>query len=102
MASRSPLTDCNGDGSLDGCDIQQGLSSDANNNGIPDECEAFSCPGDTDDDGVVGVLDLLNVLVSWIFGCPPPEPFVCGDVNGDGDITFADLLMVFANWGPCS
>ena len=34
-----PALDCNGNGRLDTCDIAQGVSADANANGIPDECE---------------------------------------------------------------
>jgi len=34
-----PFFDCNGNGVEDSVDIAQGSSSDANNNGIPDDCE---------------------------------------------------------------
>lgn len=44
--------DCNHTASCDLCDIAFGLSPDANNNGLPDECEF-----DTDGDGVVDVDD---------------------------------------------
>lgn len=42
LASRraSVEQDCNGNGVEDAVDISFGSSSDANNNGIPDECEA--------------------------------------------------------------
>jgi hypothetical protein len=31
--------DCNGNGVLDSCDLEEGNSTDLNNNGVPDECE---------------------------------------------------------------
>ncbi|MBL8862990.1 MAG: PQQ-dependent sugar dehydrogenase [Planctomycetes bacterium] len=37
---RPTITDCNGNGTHDGCDIQNGTSADTNGNGIPDECES--------------------------------------------------------------
>lgn len=59
------------------------------------------CPADTNGDRVVNVQDFLNVLFSWFFGCPPPPPFLCGDVDGDGIVTLWDMLFVLDNWGPC-
>jgi hypothetical protein len=44
--------DCNHTASCDLCDIALGLSPDANNNGVPDECEL-----DADGDGIVDVDD---------------------------------------------
>lgn len=37
--------DCNGNGVPDACDIAAGDSRDANVNGVPDECEPCSAPG---------------------------------------------------------
>ncbi len=34
------FTDCNGNGTLDECDIASGFSDDLNGNGVPDECES--------------------------------------------------------------
>jgi hypothetical protein len=34
-----PAIDCNDNGRLDACDIASGASTDANANGVPDECE---------------------------------------------------------------
>jgi hypothetical protein len=59
------------------------------------------CLADTDGDGDVAIADLLNVLISFFVGCPPPPPFGCGDVNADGAVTIDDLLIVLMNWGPC-
>ena len=52
-----------------------------------------ACLADLDDDGGVGVLDLLLVLTAW--GLPD------GDVTGDGNTDVLDLLAVLAAWGPC-
>ena len=68
-------------------------SDDDDDNGIPDECE---CPWDVDDDGSVGVSDLLALLASWgpCKGCP-------ADFDGNDDVGVSDLLVLLANWGPC-
>ena len=44
-----------------------GLSADANGNGVPDECEGtLSCLADVDgNDGMVGVTDLIALLAAW-------------------------------------
>lgn len=50
--------------------------------------------GDVDLDGVVGVNDLVELVLSWgpCDGCP-------GDINGDGTIDVSDLVLVVLNWG---
>ena len=53
--------DCNGNGASDTCDIANGDSQDANNNGVPDECES-DCPGDADGDGDTDVDDILEMI----------------------------------------
>ena len=52
------------------------------------------CLADCDNDGVVGVNDLLAIIDAWgtNAGC---------DVNGDGIIDVVDLLEVVGNWGEC-
>jgi hypothetical protein len=53
------------------------------------------CPGDLDDDCVVGVLDLRAVIAA--FGNDGgPE-----DLNGDGIVNVHDLLAVVMSFGPC-
>ena len=54
-------------------------------------------PGDLDDDGQVGVKDLLILLGSWgpcdqCGKCPP-------DLNGDCVVGVDDLLILLGNWG---
>jgi hypothetical protein len=53
------------------------------------------CPEDTNNDGVVDILDLLKVLAEW--GTADAD----ADVNDDGIVDILDLLAVLAAWGPC-
>jgi len=53
------------------------------------------CPGDTDDDAVVDVTDLLTVLAAW--GSDDPS----ADLDGSGMVDVLDLLEVLSGWGPC-
>jgi len=53
------------------------------------------CPGDFDDDGLVGFSDLTRVLNGW-------GPGPAGDVDGDGEAGFSDITSLLAMWGPCS
>ena len=64
--------DCNHTASCDLCDIALGLSPDANNNGLPDECEL-----DTDGDGVVDADDNCP----WVYN--PDQADADADHVGD-------------------
>ncbi len=55
-------------------------------------------PGDTNDDGAVGIADLLVVLGEWGQCQSPCPPSCAGDVNDDCAVDVADLLTVLANW----
>jgi len=91
------LDDCNENGILDSDDIASGRSQDANENGIPDECEQ-GCPEDLNGDLFVGQEDLGILLADWNCtggDCP-------GDIDGDGDTDQEDLGMLLALFGqPC-
>ncbi len=52
---------------------------------------------DLDDDGTVGVKDLLMLLGAW--GKNPGHP---ADFDGDGSVGVKDLLALLGNWGPVS
>ena len=54
------------------------------------------CEADLDDDGTVGLSDLLDLLAAWASdpGGPP-------DFDDDGTVGLSDLLFLLANWGPC-
>ena len=51
-------------------------------------------PGDVNGDGVVDILDLLQLLGDW-GACPPPCP---SDIDGSGTVDILDLLDLLANW----
>jgi len=58
-------------------------------------CQAGpECPADITGDGVVDVLDLLEVLSQW-------GGSGTADINGDGVVDVLDLLEVLGAWGPC-
>jgi hypothetical protein len=54
------------------------------------------CPADIDDDGFVGVSDLLGVLGAW------GDLGGAADVNDDGVVDVQDLLAVLSGWGACA
>ncbi len=60
------------------------------------DCGGVPCPWDLDDDGNVGVPDLLELILLW--GTNPGGP---PDFNGDGDVGVPDLLELILNWGAC-
>ncbi|MHC5024093.1 MAG: multicopper oxidase domain-containing protein [Planctomycetota bacterium] len=68
------------------------------------------CPEDTDRNGSVDIVDLLDLLALW-GDCPEPcsllgevqDPDTCpGDTNRDCVVDIIDLLNLLAAWGPCS
>lgn len=85
--------DCNENGISDSCDISLGISNDTNSNGIPDICE---CLEDTNGDLAVNVTDLLMLLAAW-----GPNPGHVADFNDDGNVNVTDLLALLAAWGAC-
>ncbi|MCH8342973.1 MAG: VCBS repeat-containing protein [Planctomycetes bacterium] len=50
---------------------------------------------DLDNDGTVGILDLLALLAAW-GPIPTPDP---PDFDGDGIVGIFDLLLLLAHWG---
>ena len=60
-----------------------------------------SCPWDLDDDGVVGVKDLLDLLGNWGPCEMPCPPFCPADFDYDCYVGVKDLLDLLGNWGPC-
>jgi hypothetical protein len=62
------------------------------------------CPGDTDDDGIVDVNDLLNVILDWATDGSANGGDVTGLLPGsspDGNVDVNDLLAVIMGWGAC-
>jgi hypothetical protein len=81
--------DAGGTLSSAGFDLRGGFWAAAAAGGPP------PCPGDTNGDGVVDVIDIVMVILDW--GSPDGK----GDVNGDGISNVQDLVIVILNWGPC-
>ena len=93
------LSDCNQNGVLDMIDILDGTAVDADDDGVIDTCEP-TCFGDVDGDGMVGIIEFLQVIADW--GLCPALPAPCeSDYNLDGVVGVNDLLISLAQWGPC-
>ena len=55
--------------------------------------------GDLDGDGIVGIIDFLELLAAW-GPCPAPCPPSCSaDLDDDCSVGITDLLTLLANWG---
>ena len=54
-------------------------------------------PGDVNGDGLVDVLDLVQVIVSW-GPCPAPPQLCPADVDGSGAVDVLDLVLLIVNW----
>lgn len=95
----TPL-DCNGNGDLDECDIEDGTSTDCNKNGVPDECELAkqdcnhndvvdSCDitgGTSQDCQPNGVPDECDIASGAVEDCQPNSvPDVCEIQGNDCD-----------------
>ena len=52
------------------------------------------CPWELNADGIVGIVNLLELIGAW--GCDPGGPT---DFNGNGSVDFTDMLMLVAGWG---
>ncbi len=82
--------DCNGNGISDAVDLANGTSSDANADGVPDEC---ACVADLNGDGVVGAIDLATLLSAW------GECANCAaDLTGDDRVFADDLAILLSAW----
>jgi DNA-binding beta-propeller fold protein YncE/plastocyanin len=66
------------------------LLTDAQRN--PQDAHIPPIPGDLDQDGMVGIVDLLLLLAAW--GTSGP-----GDLDADCAVGVGDLLVLLANWG---
>lgn len=88
------ITDCDGDGGLDLCQIIDGILEDEDGDGGADICDI--CAGDVNGDGRVNFSDLLAVLSNWGPCGTCPE-----DLDEDGVVGFDDLLVVLSSWGKC-
>lgn len=90
--------DCNRNCVDDIADISQGVSSDVNQNSVPDECE---CISDIDGNGQVDVSDLLSIIGSWGETSPPDGDPLPTDLDGSHTVDVQDLLIAISDWGDC-
>ncbi len=79
-----PLTDCNGNGTPDVCDIESGLAIDCDGNGVPDSCDLDTGAGQ--DCNGSGILDSCEVSSGISEDCDGNGiPDECDtDCNGNG------------------
>ena len=91
------LSDCNGNGTLDICDLAQGTSQDCNLNGMPDECDIASGRSDDcnenalPDECEIGVLfESESAELSPIgSGAPQSHTIIAPPPVTGGDVTLA-------------
>jgi len=55
------------------------------------------CPWDVNGDGVIDVLDLIDLLLC--FGLPADPPCDSADINGDGTVNVLDLIDLLLHFG---
>ncbi len=80
----NPTPDCNTNLKVDACDILDGTSLDANNNGVPDECE--SCYADCDTSGALSIDDFICYQTLFALGDP------AADCDADTALTIDDFI----------
>ncbi len=54
--------------------------------------------GDIDEDGTVGIVDLLLLLAAWGLCDDPCPPRCAADLNADCEVDILDFLLLLANW----
>jgi len=88
--------DCNNNGIDDACELLDGSATDADGNGVLDECE---CPGDVDADGDTDLTD-LSVVLGAFGACTGQPNFVPeADLDGNGCVELADLSVQLGDFG---
>lgn len=89
LGTESP--DCNNNAIVDRCEIERGLATDFNNDGVPDVCTQL-CPADFNGDQLVSVQDIFDYLATWFRGIPAAE------FNGTGNVTVQDIFDFLSAW----
>ena len=87
---RRIVVDCNGNGQGDDLDIDDGLSEDANGNGVPDECEG--CLADLDGDEDADADDFFAYLDLFASGDSGADLDEDGDADADDFFAYLDLF----------
>jgi hypothetical protein len=93
------LADCNANGIVDSDDISSGRSSDANGNGVPDECDPTDCAGDINGDGTIDLSDLAALLSAFGMSTGDPGYNPDADLDSNGSIDLADLAALLSVFG---
>ena len=84
--------DCNRNGIPDSCDIAAGSSADADQNNVPDECEVFLIRGDLDGNGVLSLVDAIQLLsLLFVQGVVPCVD--AADFDDSGSVSLADAVL---------
>ncbi len=96
----SSVGDCNANETPDSCDIRAGFSTDADGDGVPDECRpadcGAGCRGDANCDGAIDFFD-IDPFVMAIFDPVAYAALYCDgdtirtDCNADGAVNFFDI-----------
>ncbi len=67
------------------------------------DCQSMPpCPGNTNDDAVIDVLDIINVVLDWGTDGSAHGGNLIDTGDSGGVVDQADLLAVLVSWGPCS
>ncbi len=119
-------TDCNSNGLPDGYELAQGTAHDYNNNNVLDSCDIAG--NSALDRNLNGVLDSYEIAQTPALdangnGIPDSVDLAaangllatanarvtaltaqlnCGDLDGDGEVTGADVGLQLVNYGPCA
>lgn len=91
--------DCNGNDIPDSIDIHAGRSTDANDDGVPDECEgdrAIFHRGDSNADGTVNITDAILTLSFLFLGAESPTCLEAANTNNDARLDIADGISLLA------
>lgn len=97
-------SDTDGDGICDADEVPGCQQEDALNfNPIatdPDAClYPSACPPDIDEDGLVGVSDILSLLTAFGFTCDYFSGPCPSDIDANGVVTIADLIQLLTDFG---
>ena len=93
--------DCNGNGTLDICEITAGTTLDCNYNDIPDQCEDclpgdFNCDDNVDSSDMSGLIDCMAGPGRTPLLLPSPCYLYCLEVfdfSEDGDVDLEDAAL---------
>ena len=92
--------DCNENGIIDICDVASGSFEDCNDNLVPDVCEPSDCnANDIQDSCEIEQDPTRDANGNGILDeCENPCP---EDLDLNGTVDFADLLLLLGSYGPC-